>query len=72
MPERGARRSNAPPTRRRISPELSPAARAAVTRLMLDRQKIAAIKTMRQDTGVGLKEAKEAVEHLARQGRNAT
>jgi ribosomal protein L7/L12 len=52
--------------------KLSAAAREEVTRLALDRQKIAAIKAMRQDTGLGLKEAKEAVERLVRQGRNAT
>jgi len=48
--------------------KLSVAAREEVTRLAFDRQKIAAIKAMRQDTGLGLKEAKGAVEHLVRQG----
>lgn len=39
---------------------------ARIRALLDQRQKIAAIKLYRQQTGVGLKEAKEAVEELGR------
>lgn len=37
-----------------------------VTRLLRENQKIAAIKTLRDATGVGLREAKDRVEELDR------
>ena len=45
--------------------QLSDEARQSVDGLLLSGQKIAAIKRVREETGAGLKEAKEAVEAYA-------
>lgn len=42
---------------------LSPASRAEIAALIADGQKISAIKRYREETGVGLKQAKDAVEN---------
>jgi ribosomal protein L7/L12 len=42
---------------------LSPAARAEIAALIADEQKISAIKRYREETGVGLKQAKDAIEN---------
>ena len=42
---------------------LSPSVQADVDRLLLDRKKIEAIKLIREHTGMGLKESKDAAEH---------
>lgn len=42
---------------------LTPAARAEITALIADDEKIRAIKRYREETGVGLKQAKDAVEN---------
>jgi large subunit ribosomal protein L7/L12 len=60
------RRDETPPAPPRFPPGSLPDLEEEVRRLMAERKKIEAIKLYRETTGVGLKEAKEAVEALDR------
>jgi len=60
------RRDETPPEPPRFAPGSLPDLEEEVHRLMGERRKIEAIKLYRETTGVGLKEAKEAVEAIDR------
>jgi len=65
--KRDARDLSGPPTmprppRRAPGSPLDPATRAEIEAMLAARRKIDAIKLLREATGMGLKEAKEAVE----------
>lgn len=60
------RRDDAPPAPPPFPPGSLPELEDEVRRLMGERRKIEAIKLYRETTGIGLKEAKEAVEAIDR------
>ena len=62
----GARGLSAPPPRRVTLAELPVDARKAIEADLANGDKIGAIRRLRSETGLGLKEARESVEAMAR------